>query len=701
VNPNPNPVAAELSKATKKEPVYKPLSQLEPSRSSTATPKSTKKPKAAAKLALNPASSSTSANAVNGNKENVVNESTAVNETAQKQPRKIATKPQWEPNEVVVAALESFRELVNSLTIKLPLPKSAAIPHSLDEGLLALHKQVLSSYSSIIAPTSSSSSPAADPSRAASAIATDFLRTTTGYYEAIADILGGLIPPGRVKLAIYQQECKEKSINLRLELDSLHDSIRELIPSRVVAITAPDEEKTDATPMEEKTESEAQALVSAVAEEQLKCSWNAELRKLLMNIEDKAISWAAAENIYRRSLSTHDKLLLSSEETEALEYKDVIINTLTCISSYFPSHCLNIDASSLRKQISVERSRVKKLTATIDPTSQSSSSSTAATMLISSVKPTVMPNLVIPSIRIMKEKPEWNMNQQLGDDLAAFGAQVVASNIKLPLAKSAHIPHALDDALLALHRNVKAHVTLPPSTTSIAIRDAESYLNRTTGYYEAIADIFGGQISIMRVRNAIAYAEFKDLAQKHRAELNQSIDAFKTLIASNIVEGLFEDKANSIAVGDHNILYDEASRESISSLPEPSMLMTEESQVSRIDSVAKASTAEPMEEASAESSAAAAEAKIYHRKCTWTPELRSALFNVDVAVSTWCKSENSFRSSFTAFDKKALLPSECEDLKERDVLSSTLEELAHSFPADCLHADLTTIRHYLSLEKRR
>lgn len=643
------------AKSVMKEVAYKPLSQLESHRS--ATSQSAKKQRTNTKSVL-------ATNSSNADKENLVNESTST--PSQRQSRKITVKPRWEPNEAVMSALDSFRQLVTSLNIKLPLTKSAAIPHSLDEGLLSLHKLVLNSYSVASTDTSSSSK---------AARSTDFLRTTTGYYEAIVDILGGQIPPGRVKLAIYQQECKDKAMTLRTELDSLLSRIRELIPGRIVAIATPDDEKVEA--IEEAAESESRSNHEG-PEEHVKCAWNVDLRQLLMKIEDSSLTWAAAENMYRRSLSASDKLLMSCDDEQELDYKAVIINTLTSVSSYFPTNCVNIDVSSLRKQISTERARARK-TSSI-PTTQITSSSSSS-LLVSSVKPTVLPNLVIPPIRITKEKPEWQVNQRLVDDLAAFRTLVLASNIKLPLAKSAYIPHSLDDALFNLHKNVKAHVTLPPLTSSVGACDPATYLNRTTGYYEAIAEIFGGQISISRIKSAIYYTEFKHQSEMNLSELERAVDAFKNLIVQNVVEGTFEEKLQSInETQDRDQDNDDAAL--LHEVPESSNDFAQKS--SEVTNYADGS-----------------HVRIYYKKCTWGPELRLALFNIDVAVSAWCKSENSFRAILTVADRKVSKSEDCEELKEREVLAQTLQGLASMFPTDCLHADIASIRHYLQLEKRR
>lgn len=205
----------------------------------------------------------------------------------------------------------------------------------------------------------------------------------------------------------------------------------------------------------------------------------------------------------------------------------------------------------------------------------------------------------LPSL-VMK-KPDWSPNELVQQDFQDFSNSLLDRQFK-PLAKSANIPHTIDDILWRLHSRVKEHY-----------QDGDiSFMKKTSGYYEKIVELLGGKVPVGRLRMALQHLELKISAQKLKDELSVTIGLFKRDIVSHIIE---------------------------ESPP--------------IDNAGASESIQSQETQAGEDVPV-----IYRFRCKWDAHLRSLLVRIEDIALKWIVVENNYRTTMIAADKQGKDPHE-------------------------------------------
>lgn len=116
-------------------------------------------------------------------------------------------KEAWQPNEMVLGAIEAFRAQFAASGIK--LAKSSNIPKSLEEALHAVDCAVLSHLSA------------------------EALARTSGYYEALQSAMGGEVQTGKIRSLMVRLRLRDRAA---VTLQGIEDTIRALMTDLKAAV---------------------------------------------------------------------------------------------------------------------------------------------------------------------------------------------------------------------------------------------------------------------------------------------------------------------------------------------------------------------------------------------------------------------------------------------------------------------------------
>lgn len=290
-----------------------------------------------------------------------------------------------------------------------------------------------------------------------------------------------------------------------------------------------------------------------------------------------------------------------------------------------------------------------------------------------------------PVIRIQKEKPVWKPNEQIQYLLDEF--KVLVESLQVKPIKNGNIPDCLEEPLYHLHNQIKEKYRKESdrkssSSGSRMIFEDPSILTKTVGYFETIADMLGSNIVPGKVKNVIKKVEYRLEAKAIHDERILLLDKFKQFMLSNIIEGsCTNDKSKGKgSQPNKNDPSDSHNRDSSYWVPDP---IVDEESLNAADSstnviidadshitegvkdgenVINESTRDSIH-ADVETEKTTLDekvqipvpsTKIYDRRCNWTSELRSILFDIEVITAKWIRCENQYRTSLTAHDKRLL-----------------------------------------------
>ena len=232
-----------------------------------------------------------------------------------------SNKPSWTPNEDVLAALEVFKQNILALNLK-PLAKSSAIPLVINKCLFELHQTVKLKYNHhpvVPSSTSNESSNIATPS--VSVVAEDvnvsLLNKTSGYLEAISDVLGGNVPIGKIRRLINQLEMKHESDKKLHLIKTLIHNIKALIPNRIgpappVSLMTGPSTATAGNAEEDGHDMDIDA--KSAIQYKYRCRWDMKLRASFVQLDELVSEYVKLENVYRLSLTVVDMRYLPDEE---------------------------------------------------------------------------------------------------------------------------------------------------------------------------------------------------------------------------------------------------------------------------------------------------------------------------------------------------------------------------------------------------
>lgn len=88
--------------------------------------------------------------------------------------------------------------------------------------------------------------------------------------------------------------------------------------------------------------------------------WDLTMKGLLVSLEAAVVLWVKAENTYRRSLTALDKKDMKNTDFIVIDERDSLGHLFKRILGSYPDYCLYTDFITIRKMISIEKSRMKK-----------------------------------------------------------------------------------------------------------------------------------------------------------------------------------------------------------------------------------------------------------------------------------------------------------------------------------------------------
>lgn len=221
----------------------------------------------------------------------------------------------WTPNDSIISALDDFRNYITTIELR-PLSKSSNIPMLIYEKLHKLHSMVKLFYAQVDASSSSDQNQNV-------VYDSSYFSKTTGYFESIADILGGNIPLTKIKRVLSQFDLKDKSKDFRNKIDSNVAIIKSIIPTKIVSsksVTLSDEkllskeckEVPDTEPVSTSESTENQSTFK------WRCRWNVTMRSILLEIDQLIDNYVATENKYRSNLIFSELREMPDAEVSAL-----------------------------------------------------------------------------------------------------------------------------------------------------------------------------------------------------------------------------------------------------------------------------------------------------------------------------------------------------------------------------------------------
>lgn len=608
-----------------------------------------------------------------------------------------APKAQWNPTSEILEILEIFKTKSSQLLSK-PLPKNATVPRELHSSLLECHLNVIEKYSIL-----------SNHSNQEETI--KYMNKVSGYYEGIVNILGGLIPVGRIKRILFQLFTKNKADSIKMQLDAHVHALKEFI-SHNISLISHKPKTIPKDPINLDTQSnETTILFANTSEDEVKvktktnndadnfkwkCKWDSNMRGILVAVDDYISHYVELENSYRLTLTTSDMKELSDSECDELSRKDIQLEIFRDIITAFPPDCQSADINSLRGRLSSERGAQKKAMTSdnVDKPDKTNDSATSSDLPVemqdisthdqqmtqedpknnsmkaskprgelvltvpsnlshwktfidqpieltlpkkkkvkialgSSLQQTNDMNQSITSSQSIKSKQlVWEPNEECKQALEEFKQAFSLSGLK-SLSKSSPIPHVLDNSLLNLHQTFKEKYL----EASNPLKKDGSWIKKLIGYYEAIAEILGGQIPSGRVKFAILHLEYKEKASKLYSKLQQTIYEVKRSLRSLISKApTTEQLLPPLSTSQEETSNDDKSKQVVQGI---------------LDEVV----------------AAVENGKNFYSKCflwrcSWSQIARSQCLVAIELAEEWMEMENNVRKTYTSNDKLCLEDSE-------------------------------------------
>jgi hypothetical protein len=289
--------------------------------------------------------------------------------------RVVKPKPIWDPNDEIIQAINKFKSIINEKYSngKIIGKKDKDLPVEVEALLLKVDKVVFKSFGNSILKFS-------------------------GYLESLIDILGGesVIKSRKLQCIIYkirnrdELEITNKTIieTLTLFQSELKNLITESPPQVINSIPNNDNiidksenninkvsnNTSDIIIENSSMDITIDSIIEKVTEPSVKipiyykyqCKWNQKLKGFLLLLEELTMKRIKLENSYLEMLSPLQKV-----DVVILNDKKEMTNIIRTISELFPESCSNSDSISIRHKLSVEKSRLKKLSAVNNPSSSS------------------------------------------------------------------------------------------------------------------------------------------------------------------------------------------------------------------------------------------------------------------------------------------------------------------------------------------
>lgn len=264
-------------------------------------------------------------------------------------------------------------------------------------------------------------------------------------------------------------------------------------------------------------------------------------------------------------------------------------------------------------------------------------------------------------IKVKPEKvlPSWVPDEESLQVLAHFKECYEKTGIKL--FKSSNIPKSLEEPLHDVDLVVlKAHT-------------AES-LQRTSGYYESLHSILGGEVAIGKVRNLLIRLRLKDKSNAVLQGIEEQVSALiadlkgavgpcpeklqpaykaakKALALANKADG-GEGKDPTEGQNDD----DEADKAEEGVASAASALNTTIDSIASVDPTIGSPAPNDVSAVNNSSgSAIGAQTVRYEFVCNWTKPMKARLVAIENALKLWRLQENMYREKLTVHDKKYLL----------------------------------------------
>lgn len=278
-----------------------------------------------------------------------------------------------------------------------------------------------------------------------------------------------------------------------------------------------------------------------------------------------------------------------------------------------------------------------------------------------------------PAARPKVEKAEWQPNEPVLRAMLEYQSYYEKCGVKL--CKSSNIPKSLEEPLNAVDCKVIAHI-LP------------EVLARTSGYYEGLQSIMGGEVNVGKIRSLLTRLRLRDIAEKTRLVIEAQVNSLMGDLKANVTpcpEKLQPAaKAAKKAQQQANNQQAQSAGADVSASPQQGAAEGETVGVSgeAVDETAMnvdaatllvqqnpstITSEEPVApaEAAAASSSAAASAPIstatagaasarYEWVCNWDRPMKITLCQIEHNLKVWVLQENLYREKLTVHDKKYL-----------------------------------------------
>jgi hypothetical protein len=238
----------------------------------------------------------------------------------------------WIPTAKIRKAFEDFEVAIKNVDLDTSTSKKKEFPRAYDNELYILDDKVCKEVSNI----------------------SDI--NYNEYCKNIIDILGNsgkmsvLLGTGVVKNSLKRVRSKSKVNTARDKKDTSLKILLQALPKRI----------TESQLNYDSIEGNSDNKNEHSSQFKFTCMWDLECRQYLFEAEKAFIDWVHVENNYRKTLTNVDKRGMEPDDTVVLDMTNQIEIFMQTIEATFPFSCQFGDMASLRKQLSIEKTRLHR-----------------------------------------------------------------------------------------------------------------------------------------------------------------------------------------------------------------------------------------------------------------------------------------------------------------------------------------------------